>query len=93
MEIEKHSIKRKKNDDANGVVLDMNTLGLLCRYSIADNAYVNMNHIVNLKNLIFSIDMDAYRNNIDKTNMINFIKQATLARVDNNIKDPAVIMN
>ena len=92
MEISK-SKRKNKNQESNGVNLDSSTLRLLCRYSIADNAYVNMNHIVNLKNLIFSLDMDVYQNNIDKVNMINFVRQACIAKVNNNLKDPDVIMN
>lgn len=93
MEIAKRKGKKRGDTQVNTVNLDSNSLSLLCRYSIADSSYVNINHLVNLKNLVFGLDMEVYQNNIEKTNMINFIKQATIARVDNNLKDLDVILN
>ena len=72
--------------------LDIRTLDCLVRYILQPAYYIKMEHCLNLKKLIYSLDPSTYENDPDKIKRIQFIKKALEARLDNNIQDLQLIL-
>lgn len=72
--------------------LDMIGLGLLCSYIVTDNENVRRAHLVNLSNLMTSLDMSDYQNDPDRQRLIQFINRALEARLVCNIRNPDMII-
>lgn len=72
--------------------LDLMTYDNLCRYVLQSGKMVRMEHLINLRNLIYLIDPSTYENDPDIVRRINFIVKALEARLDNNLNDMNVIL-
>ena len=72
--------------------LDLMTYDNLCRYVLQSGKMVRMEHLVNLRNLMYIIDPSTYENDPDIVKRINFIVKALEARLDNNLNDMNVIL-
>lgn len=72
--------------------LDLMMYDTLCRYVLQSNAFVKMEHLVNLRKLISIIDYSTYENDPEKTKRMNFLIKALEARLDHNINDRDIIL-
>ena len=73
--------------------LDLDTLNILCRYMIQDVRLIRVDHLVNVKKLLYILDISNYENDPDKMRRLNFISKALEARLDNNLTDRDLIFN
>jgi hypothetical protein len=85
--------KRKNNTSIYKINIDLQTLNILCRYVIQSPRLIRMEHLVNLKRLIYSIDESTYENDPEKIKRIKFILKALEARLDYNLTDMELILN
>lgn len=67
--------------------LDIRTLDLLVRYILQPQCYIKMEHLINLRKLVSSLDRSTYENDPDKVKRIDFLFKALEARLDHNIND------
>lgn len=72
--------------------LDLMTYDILCRYVLQNNAFLRMEHLVNLRRLMTVIDYSTYENDPEKTKRVKFIMKALEARLENNINDRDVVL-
>ena len=73
--------------------LAIGTLDILCKYVIANPAFVKISHIANLNSVIQNIDPATYQNDIEKVRRIEFIKRAIDARLNYNLTDRQIIIS
>ena len=85
--------RKKNNGEKSKIAIDINTFDILCKYVLGPVAYVRMNHLSNLNNLISSLDLSIYENNPDKMKRIQFIQKALEARLRYNLTDLNIILN
>ena len=74
------------------MTLDLRTLNCLVRYILQPQYYLKMEHLVNMKKLIQSLDRSTYENDPEKVARIDFIAKVIEARLDNNINDLDLIL-
>ena len=89
-DIGRHKSKTVKTAKIN---LDLDTLNILCRYMIQDVRLIRVDHLVNVKKLLYILDISNYENDPDKMRRLNFISKALEARLDNNLTDRDLIFN
>jgi replicative DNA helicase len=83
--------KNQENEKIN-LTLDISMLNSLCRYVLQNNAYLRMEHLVNLRRVMNLLDLSVYQNDQEKMKRLNFINKALSARLDNNINDRDLIL-
>lgn len=92
--VNKSSYKSKNQDNQlNGLKLDLNSYDLFCRYILQENRSIRIEHLVSLRNLIYSIPPETYENDPELIKRVNFIKRGLEARIDNNLNDKDIILN
>lgn len=84
--------KRNYQQDAK-INIDLPTLNILCRYILQDPRLLRMEHLVNVRRLLYILDKSLYENDPEKMTRINFIYKALEARLDNNLTDMELILN
>lgn len=67
-------------------------LNMLMLYVISGNKSVRRSHLMNLSTLINTYDQNAYKNDPEAVEMINFIKRGLDARLNHNLNDPQLIL-
>lgn len=72
--------------------LDLMTYDLLCRYILQPKNAVRMDHVTNLRNLLYSIDQSTYENDPDKVKRFNFLLKAIEGRLIDNITDRDMLL-
>ena len=89
------STSRYSNKTYNDIkmIIDLSTFNILCRYVISSSSYLRINHMINLRKLINSLDMSTYVNDPEKIKRVNFIKRGLEARIDYNLNNPDMILN
>ena len=70
-----------KTDKRIPIKYDLQVLDLMCTYAISENAYIKKSSLMNLRNLIYLLDMDYYVNDPEKMTRISFIKKALDGRL------------
>ena len=85
--------KRSKAVASYKINLDLDTLNILCRYIIQDVRLIRVEHLVNIKKLLYILDMSVYENDPDRMRRLNFLSKALEARLDNNLTDRDLIFN
>lgn len=85
----KNYVKQTKKVPIN---FDLTSLDLLCNYAISENRNVRRIQYINLRNLIYMLDVDKYANDPEKNKRIYFIKKALEARLEKNIQDKNLIL-
>ena len=73
--------------------LDLGTYDIFCKYILQSHAFVKMEHLVNLRNLLLCIDPSTYENDPDKQKRVNFILRGLQGRLDENLNDRDIILN
>lgn len=84
--------KRNNSYVATKINIDIKTLNILCRYVLQDPRLLRMEHLVNLKRVVTSIDRSEYENDPEKVKRYNFINKAIEARLDYNLTDRDLIL-
>ena len=74
------------------ISFDLKTLDIMCSYVLSENKNIRKSHLINLRNLFEIINIDLYKNDIDKMKRVNFIKKGLEARLLKNINNPALII-
>lgn len=82
-----------KNNNSIKMMIDLSTFNILCRYVISSSSYLRINHMINLRKLIDSLDMSTYANDPEKIKRVNFIKRGLEARITYNLNDASMILN
>jgi len=71
---------------------DINVLDLMCSYVISENAHITRSHLINMRNLFDTLDLQIYENDIEKMKRVRFIRRGLEARLNENIKNPILIL-
>lgn len=74
------------------LMLDIDTLDIMCRYAISTSALLKTNHINNLRKLINGLDRSIYENEPDKIKRLDFIYKALEARLEYHLTDRTMIL-
>ena len=75
------------------LVLDIGTYDIFCRYILQNHAFVKMEHLVNLRKLMYLIDPSTYENDPEKVKRVNFIMKGLEGRLDEGINDRDIVLN
>lgn len=75
------------------MTIDLSTFNIFCRYVISSSSHLRINHLMRLKELIYSLDPSTYANDPDKLKRIAFIKRALDARINCKITQIDMIIN
>lgn len=71
---------------------DLNTLNLLCSYILSDNKNIRRGALINLRNLFEVIDIESYKNDMEKMKRITFIRKALEGRILKDLRDQTLII-
>lgn len=82
-----------KSQNFKGLIVDLSTLNILCRFIISDSHYVRLSYISDLKRMISNLDFSAYESDPDKSLRIKFIRRGIEARLTYNLSTYDLIMN
>lgn len=95
MVISRTSNLRTNKPQVNSIkmIIDLSTFTILCRYIISSSSHLRINHMINLRKLIESLDMSTYANDPEKIKRVNFIRRGLEARITYNLNDPNMIIN
>lgn len=74
------------------LMLDIDTLDIMCRYAISTSALLKTNHINNLRKLINGLDRSIYENEPNKIKRLDFIYKALEARLEYHLTDKTMIL-
>lgn len=86
-------VQNNKSTAKMPLAFDLTTLDLLCNYAISENRNIRRVQYINLRKLIYMLDMDKYDNDPEKRKRIQFLKRALEARLDRNIQDKDLILS
>ena len=73
--------------------LDLSTLDILCRYILQSHSLVKIEHLVNLRNLLISIDPKTYEDDQEKLKRYNFLFKGLEARIEEKLNDRDIVLN
>lgn len=100
IERERRSYKKSNLHFGNGVKetpvnmnIDLRTFNIFCRYVLSTSSYLRIQHLMNLKKLIFAINPATYENDPEKLKRVTFIKYALEARIAYNLNDLDMILD
>ena len=79
--------KQGNNNNKLKLNLDLRTYDILCRYILQPKNVVRMEHVINLRNLLYMMDSSTYENDPEKVKRVNFLLKAISSRLDDNITD------
>lgn len=74
------------------MIFDISVLDLMCSYIISNNSNIKKSHIVNMRNLFDSLDLDEYSRDIEKLKRIAFIRRGIEARLEKDLKNSNLIL-
>lgn len=83
---------QRQESKLNGLVLDIMTLNVLCKYVLCVTRMMRLTHLVNLRKLILAIDPSTYENDVEKEKRFRFIIKALEARIDKRLTDREMIL-
>lgn len=96
MNIDRKNKYKKNNINKESNKIDINfdiaSLNLMASYVISNNRNIKRSHLINMRNLFNSINMDMYSNDVEKTKRINFIKKGLIGRLDNGIRNSSLLI-
>lgn len=72
---------------------DISVLDLMCSYIVSQNAHIRRGNLVNMRNLFEAIDISVYDKEPEKLNRVLFIKRGLYARLEKDLKNPALILS
>lgn len=93
MVIKRSAVNKQKQNNSIKMNIDLSTYNILCRYILSSSSYLRINHLMNLKKLIYSLDPSTYENDPDKLKRVLFLKRGLEARIDYNLSDITLVMN
>lgn len=81
-----------KTNNLIDINFDINVLSLFCSFVISENSGVKTSNLIALRNLIEMLNLELYRNDIEKMKRINFIKKGLECRILRKINNPILII-
>lgn len=72
--------------------ISKNIISMMVSYVLSGNKSIRRSHLMNLSTLINTYNPDAYKNDQEVVEMINFIKRGLEARLVYNLTDPQLIL-
>ena len=81
-----------KGDVKNYISVDNFCLDLMCRYIVSKNTNIRRGQLINLRNLIYSVDPATYSNDFERGKKLSFIKRGIEARLNSGLTDPEMIL-
>ena len=81
-----------KNNKKIPLNFDLASLDLLCNFVISENRNIRRLQYINLRNLIYMLDMEKYVSDQERYKRILFIKKGLEARLDRNLQDQIMIL-
>lgn len=75
------------------VKFDITELDLMCSYILSENRSIRRGNIINLRNLLLIIDMQAYGNDQERLKRIDFINKGIEARLQYNLTTTDMIFS
>lgn len=81
-----------KQEKKIGLNFDLQVLDLMCSYTISENSYIRKSHLVNLRNLVNSLDMNLYINDPEKMSRLTFIRKGLEGRIVKGLKNTDAII-
>ena len=75
--------RRHESNETIKLNLDLRTYDLLCRYILQPKNVVRLEHVMNLRKLLYIIDKSTYENDPEKVKRFNFLLKAIDARLEN----------
>lgn len=85
--------RTKEDNELIRINLNSRTLTNLCKYSLQNSSMLRMEHISNLKRLIYGLDESLYINDPERIMRIEFLKHAIKGRMEENISDPNILLD
>ena len=92
MIVNQFSSKKNRNNEKAKINFDIFTLDTFCVYILQSTVFVRMEHLVNLRKLIRSIDPAVYENDPEKVKRYQFLFKGLEARLDNKINDVKMVL-
>ena len=83
----------KNRDLKIDVNFDITMLDLMCSYIVSSNRNIRRGSVINMRNLFCIIDMNAYNNDNERLNRIDFINKGIEARLQYNLTDRNMILH
>ena len=83
----------KNRDLKIDVNFDITMLDLMCSYIVSSNRNIRRGSVINMRNLFCIIDMNAYNNDHERLNRIDFINKGIEARLQYNLTDRNMILH
>lgn len=71
---------------------NIDVLNLMCSYIISSNSNIKKSHIINMRNLFDTLDLEIYQRDIEKLKRINFIRKGIQARLEKDLKNTSLIL-
>lgn len=93
MKIAKSDSYMNNSENKSTMNLAIGSLDVLCKYVIANPSFVKISHITNLNSMIMCLDPSTYKNDIEKSKRIKFIKRGIEARIKYNLTDRQMIIS
>jgi hypothetical protein len=93
MKVKRNSGYKSIKDKPIKLVLDINTLDIMCRYAISSSSLIRMSHVTNLRKLVTSLDRSTYENDPEKKKRIEFMEKALEARIEYHLTDRNMILS
>ena len=81
-----------KSNIAIDINFDINTLNLMCVYIISKNTSIRRSNLISMRNLFSIINPELYEIDTEKNIRYNFIQKGLIARLEENLKDPYLII-
>ena len=89
---QKYAKTIKNNTNKISINLDIIALQLFCNYIVSNNKSIHKSNIINMNTFISNLDMKIYENDVEKLNMIEFIKKGIEARLVYNLNKKELIL-
>lgn len=71
---------------------DLSALNMMCSYVLSENRNIRRGHLINMRNLFDLLNLDTYKNDIEKMKRINFIKKGLEGKLISNLKNPEIVL-
>lgn len=72
--------------------IDIDTLNIMCSYVLSSNRNIRKGGYINLRNFIECLNLDIFKNELDKLSRIDFIKRGLDARLVKGISNPKLVL-
>lgn len=75
------------------IKFDITELDLMCAYIVSENRNIRRGNIINIRNLFLIMDMNNYKNDLERLARIDFINKGIDARLNHNLINRNMILS